>query len=748
MPQPLRSLGIRSMPKHSTASLILAGFMLPAAPLMAQTASTTSTKVAEETELETQTVSSSRMAQSRSELTATVQVIDSEQLQMQMQAGLNIKEALGNLVPGIDLGNQGRSAFGQNLRGRPMLVMIDGVSLNSSRATARQLDSIDPFHIERIEVLSGASALYGGGATGGIVNIITKKASDSPTRYSSEVGLTSGFAGKSDHQLRIAQSISGGNELVKGRLGIAVQDNGDFYDSKGRKVRTDITQTDLQNTRSMDLLGNLQFNLPEQQSLSLTGQYYRNRFDGASYLYAGPNMAGIYGRPQLLEQRSGFQSDVMPMTERTMLNAEYHAPNVLGGQDLYVQAFYRKEALDFAPYPGAYVSATHQNTDVMGIKTALSKDLGNLNVRYGLDFDNERFDSSQTIFDRNQALSSGGLINRAVAETGRYPDYQVRGTSVFGQLDWKISPRTSLNAGLRHQRMQLQVDDFVSATQQVMVLNGQGRTADAVPGGNNSYNVSLFNFGANFKPAPGHETWLSYSEGFELPDPAKYYGNGLYALQGSNWQLLRSVNPASSPLQGIKTRQIEWGWRGKMGPLTAQSALFYNWSDKNLVLTPGTLTVDVQDDKRRNYGWEGALDYQLSSQWSVGGSWLWIRSENQSNGNWQRQSIMTASPSKLTAHVTWRQGNWNTRLQATHMASLKDASAQSIVGYTTVDAMATIKLPVGRLHLGIQNLLNKSYLSTWSQRAMALYAVPPVARDTFAFYGQGRTLSIGYRVDY
>jgi iron complex outermembrane receptor protein len=29
--------------------------------------------------------------------------------------------------------------------------------------------------IERIEVVSGASSIYGAGATGGIINIITKK---------------------------------------------------------------------------------------------------------------------------------------------------------------------------------------------------------------------------------------------------------------------------------------------------------------------------------------------------------------------------------------------------------------------------------------------------------------------------------------------------------------------------------------------------------------------------------------------
>ncbi|STX40247.1 IutA [Klebsiella pneumoniae] len=44
--------------------------------------------------------------------------------------------------------------------------LVDGVRLNSSRTDSRQLDSIDPFNIDHIEVISGATALYGGGSTG------------------------------------------------------------------------------------------------------------------------------------------------------------------------------------------------------------------------------------------------------------------------------------------------------------------------------------------------------------------------------------------------------------------------------------------------------------------------------------------------------------------------------------------------------------------------------------------------------
>ncbi len=65
--------------------------------------------------------------------------------------------------------------------GRAMLVMIDGVSLQSSSYQS-SIDAIDPFNIER-SALSGATSIYGAGATGGVINIITQKA------YSDELRL-------------------------------------------------------------------------------------------------------------------------------------------------------------------------------------------------------------------------------------------------------------------------------------------------------------------------------------------------------------------------------------------------------------------------------------------------------------------------------------------------------------------------------------------------------------------------------
>ncbi|STS81766.1 putative TonB-dependent receptor [Klebsiella pneumoniae] len=63
---------------------------------------------------------------------------------------------LAQLIPGIDVSSQGRTNYGMNMRGRAIVVLIDGVRLNSSRTDSRQLDAIDPFNIEHIEVISGS----------------------------------------------------------------------------------------------------------------------------------------------------------------------------------------------------------------------------------------------------------------------------------------------------------------------------------------------------------------------------------------------------------------------------------------------------------------------------------------------------------------------------------------------------------------------------------------------------------------
>lgn len=120
-------------------------------------------------------VSATRTEATIASIPGSVQVIDEQQIREQSGAGRRVSDILGQLVPGIAPSSGGMSNFGQTLRGRNVLVLIDGVSQNATRDNFRQLNSISPSSIERIEVVSGASSVYGAGASGGIINIITKR---------------------------------------------------------------------------------------------------------------------------------------------------------------------------------------------------------------------------------------------------------------------------------------------------------------------------------------------------------------------------------------------------------------------------------------------------------------------------------------------------------------------------------------------------------------------------------------------
>jgi iron complex outermembrane receptor protein len=124
---------------------------------------------------------------------------------------------------------------------------------STSRTDSRQLDAIDPFNIEHIEVISGATSLYGGGSTGGLINIVTKKGSRN-ARSIWRWGQ-SGFANSNDHDERVAAAVSGGTDHASGRLSVAYQRFGGWYDGNNDALILDNTQTGLQHSDRLDVMG-------------------------------------------------------------------------------------------------------------------------------------------------------------------------------------------------------------------------------------------------------------------------------------------------------------------------------------------------------------------------------------------------------------------------------------------------------------------------------------------------------------
>lgn len=664
-----------------------------------------------------------------SEIPGTVWVVDQVQLQEQLDTGVTLKEAIGKLVPGLDLAPEGRSNYGQNMRGRNVLVMIDGVSQNSSRGLSRQFDSISPFNVERVEVLSGASALYGGGATGGIINIVTKKGTPGPAQFETELSATSGFNNSDDLSSRLSQSVSGGTERVYGRLGISGEQNEAFYDGKGDQVFIDNTQTDLQYNRTLDLMGSLAIKLDDVQDLDLLAQYYDSGNNGNVGLYF-PNLHDK--APSNLEDaeiRSGYDTDLEPRSKRLLFNANYHHSDLLG-QDFYLQGSYRKEDNNFYPFPyyntgkpqgskGVYFAASQQNFEVTSLKALFAKQWDSLKLTYGVDLDRERFNAEQSVFNSAISSETGGLDLVTQSKAPRYPSYRVDGRSVYAQVDWKLTDALTVSGGARRQQMDVDVGVF-----------------KGIAGGSNDYAVNLFNLGTIYDFKNGHQTWINYSEGFDLPDPAKYYGKA-------------GLSVKDNPLAGIKSRQVETGWRFADVDWDAQAAIYYIWSDKVITTDAATLTIDVTDKKSRDFGFEGALTRHFNNGWEAGGTLHLVRSEEEdASGDWMKRDARYASLSKSTAFVGWQGDGRNVRLQGNHAFTLKDDADHEISGYTTFDMMGSQETEFGTFSAGIQNLLNKEYSTVWGQRAALFYSPTYGPQYLYDYQGRGRTYTLTWSLAY
>lgn len=131
----------------------------------------------EATTLDTVVVTASSKAQSIRDVQAAVQVIDRTELQK--YSGTSLTETL-MLATGVDARPNGANSTVAirgiiTNAGSPVLLLVDGLR-RTAKYGGTNLNLIAVEDVERIEIVRGPmSALYGADATGGVINVITKR---------------------------------------------------------------------------------------------------------------------------------------------------------------------------------------------------------------------------------------------------------------------------------------------------------------------------------------------------------------------------------------------------------------------------------------------------------------------------------------------------------------------------------------------------------------------------------------------
>ncbi len=191
-------------------------------------------------------VTATRYETQAKETGKSIEVITEEDIK---KSGKKSVSELLEMLPGVTItgyGNYGSSTkvYIRGSRKANALILVDGVRLSDPTSVGKQVDLgiLTSDNIERIEVIKGAmSSLYGSEATGGVINIITKKGKGEPSvtagaeggslKYHREYMSTFGSTEKMNYSFNITKVSTEGESSVKEITPQSYEFDKDGYDN-------------------------------------------------------------------------------------------------------------------------------------------------------------------------------------------------------------------------------------------------------------------------------------------------------------------------------------------------------------------------------------------------------------------------------------------------------------------------------------------------------------------------------------
>lgn len=651
-----------------------------------------------------------------------VTVITKEQIEQQMQVTSDSSQILSNLLPSFSPSRQKMTGSGETFRGRAPLVMIDGIpQSNPLRPTGREMHTIDFSMVERVEVIHGASATNGLGALGGVINIITRRPENGSFNQHVNVQTTlptEKIRGETA-SYKTTYRVDGREDYLDYLFSIGYENQGLYLDGNNRPVGVDNTQGDTMDSRAYDLLAKVGYWLDDYQRIQLSVNRYHIKGENNYLSVDGVRRLGIpttsvRGTPPGEAPNNSIWT--------SGLTYEHHD---LAGMKLSALLFnQRYEALFGATNSSSFQDPTIAPTGTLydqsrsvankyGTKLALTKDDlldDTLKVTVGFD----------TLYDKGK--QDLYLTKRTYVPEMEYTNY-----SPFIQGEYQLLDNLVLHGGVRHEAAKLKVDSF-----QAVAANNRV----AVEGGSLKFNETLYNAGAVYSITDSVDLFASYSEGFGMPE----VGRVLRAIDNPGVSLSDFTD-----LQPIVTNNVETGFRVKKDRFDFE-ANYYQSNAKmgDRVEARGDNFVSVRE-KTRIQGFEVKAGYQINERHKVNASYAHSEGKYDSNKDGKvdkKLNGLNIAPDRL---ITSWSANWNDKWSSFVQANYAfgrsfDDAGMAFDGYLLMDAAVGYKLPYGRLNVAVANLLDKQYITYYSQAGLV--------NDTRYFSGRGRTVTLGYSIDF
>ncbi len=671
-------------------------------------------------------VTATRVEESIASIPESMTILTHDEIQKQVNlSNGDLGSALGKLVPGFSVGNQSMSTYGQNLRGRKASILVDGVPQNPIFDPGKNLTVIDPSMIERIEVIRGATAIYGDGATGGIINIITKKPTGGAPVNTTTVGIDMSLTHPGDSLgANVKHTLSGKSDRVSYLLGAAIQKEGGWFDADGDRIAPNPHRDGgLSDTDQYNFFGKLGLDIDANQTVSANLNLFRNLQNtdyigdmSQRYVFTGAKARAV----------SGLQMDD-PVGVRNIAGGLDYNHKDLWGSKLHVQVYHKDYWARSNPFDdfGTAVYQDKIESKKTGGRVEVDTPLidNKLSVLWGADLSHERIDQKVKEMDMAKYLSSGKLVYQSNGvEKNWLNPYTQDNYAVFAQGELHPAENWVLRAGVRREQVNLDIPSFVT-------LGGK-----SITGGSPDFSTTLYNLGAVYYINNAVNVFGNFSQGFSLPDVRQKLRTG----SGGTSVAQLNIEPE-------KVDNYELGIRGDWARLSSTLSVFYNKSDLG-ANPPPNFTLPVVRAPEKIYGLEATLDWTITDSVKTGGTLTYTEGKQDLSTDtlgYLYLNNQRIRPPKLTLYVEHQTlPGWMNRLQllaSGHRNRFNNSTAsfkREVQGYATLDWVSSLNLGKGTLNMGVENILNRLYYTPQSQQFLEGDVTHAAAR--------GATLSASY----
>lgn len=686
-------------------------------------------------------ISASRNPEKLSEIPASISIVNAKALKSYAQATTNINEILEFSVPGLAPSTGTSSNWGQTMRGRNLLVMIDGIPQTTTLRNGKVgMKSINPNDIERVEVIKGATSIYGNGGDGGFINYITKKnRSESKIEGTTQLWGTSNLSKTKDAQgFGVYQSLTGKLNDLSYYVSGSYEITGNKYDADGKAL---LPTYGLDNAEIVSVLGKIDYRLSETQNLSFVANHYQSRQDSPFSAVNADiivlNEEGDY----ILNHGYGEITDTPNLNDpsgptNTNLRLSYQAKDLFNESSTFSTDVYYQKSKNIFFYSDKFEGGGQSviNAEKYGFrpnfKTSLkvSEEI-KTDLTYGLDILKDK---------TNQGLLDGRLW---------VPNLNMISLAPYFQANIKIKDVWSIKTGLRYDKMNLKIEDFTSLPYDSK-SNGNFTDPVNVTGDDLKFNNTSFNFGIRYIENDKFIPYVNYSQGFSLPDLGR-------TLRGASASNVNDIN-----LEAIVTNNYEFGFLSIFDHVRAEAVGYYSTSNlgTGLNFNEETSRFELSPDPQKIFGAEFSLDFNyLNGALLFGGSYTYVEGLKHPKNDKNDLSYIggdVIAPSKLTAYISLKPcEKLTTTIRMIRVGDRKHFNPVSdgndgwrynyreapVNGYTLLNFSSSYQVKKNlSVSLAVNNLLNEFYLPARAQWAAPLRSQSPAGE------GANTKLSVSY----